>query len=1194
MKVQWLKLTLRGFGRFQETVTVEFVPGVNVFLAANEQGKSTLAAGLAAVIYGLPAAADPRSFSQERFRNWHGPAQFSGELEFAAGGDYFRLQRNFDNHRVSLQRLVSGSWLEEIGGEHNPRAQKRNVSYEEAILRLLGVGSRELFTATFQVTQPLPEGEKIIPGIQQLLSGAGAHYKTALDSLRDDLKKLTRLTGRRGITQRDMNQDRTLELLESEILKVEHELASATQLLIDVQETATYLDGLQARSKEQGGELAEKERLISAWQEWRILRDRYQQAASTQASLTASVEKAALLERSVQETVRTLDTEYGEFEGSPSDTGEALTVFSALDEEMHMMAAALQETAGQISGEEQAAENLERLLQGELAAVRGRPGLPHICRELRNKEQELQDLQNRTLLAATRLADLEGQLLLMPPLQRLGKSPVQTIQALREQSQVILAQWRQFAAELEVMARLEVQIRDEYALFRRSGDEELAALAAYETRSMRLERELERLNAARSEALRKVEEAQLAHKTMIREFSEMERLGDDAESMVARKLDLLAAKREQEESLRHLSVRITPQEWRRRAGSVAAAMFCGAAAFLAGAGSLLAVLAGLATGLASVLLTGFLTRRKERSGPQARLGEINVGLRQVDTLLGPFSTRNEAQLGELRQKLRERQERRRQLAAMQAALPGEDELRPLKAELDAAKEEWRKFKELVSGAEKMYSDVPAAFNRWRELEREAADLQRRTDEFASRQSPGTPADRLLDSPPSVLRAPWPELIILGELLGAATGTVRSVLSWVETLDSIWWEQTEASARSFESLLEEVDIAKLEMAALTGPDAEGTRRGDLLRQEIAALREQLLPFDSLADPLWLESQQTIAREAEEGLLRHGSTLEALRKQHRELAEKLRRTEIKFRPLQERLSALLPGGTPDVVLQRWQEYSRLSRRKSAEEMELAGLLAAHQVSSPGDLRRKAADSANQAVGILRQWEELLASYPALPARDNDNPQVLDNLYRELERRIDRLREEDVSLHNGIRDAELRLARLQGQAPLNIAGGELRLQELREEVRQLRTEADALELAHKELSAAIRLFSETYRQGLAGSATGYFSFFTGNCCREVLLDEQFNVQLREDGKLLSVSYLSQGARDQLYLALRLAVADLLSDDIQLPFVFDDPFLNWDEVRMAKMQQTLLALPSGRQVLLFSHRQEFASWGNSVRPES
>jgi uncharacterized protein YhaN len=289
--------------------------------------------------------------------------------------------------------------------------------------------------------------------------------------------------------------------------------------------------------------------------------------------------------------------------------------------------------------------------------------------------------------------------------------------------------------------------------------------------------------------------------------------------------------------------------------------------------------------------------------------------------------------------------------------------------------------------------------------------------------------------------------------------------------------------------------------------------------------------------------------------------------------------------------LVGGRAADALRRWQEYNHLCLRKSAGEKELAGLLAAHQVSSAADLRKKATDCTNQALSILGQWEKLLSTYPALPAREYDDPLVLDGMYRELEGRVNQLREGNTVLQADIRETELLLAKLQGQAPFNIAGGELRLQELQEEGRLLRMEAAALEMAYKELAGAIGLFSETYRQGLADTAGGYLSFFTGNKTREVLLDEQFNVTISEDGKLLIVAQLSQGARDQLYLALRLAVADLLSDDMQLPFIFDDPFLNWDETRLARMLQTLQALPDGRQVLLFSHRQEFASWGTACR---
>jgi chromosome segregation protein len=75
-----------------------------------------------------------------------------------------------------------------------------------------------------------------------------------------------------------------------------------------------------------------------------------------------------------------------------------------------------------------------------------------------------------------------------------------------------------------------------------------------------------------------------------------------------------------------------------------------------------------------------------------------------------------------------------------------------------------------------------------------------------------------------------------------------------------------------------------------------------------------------------------------------------------------------------------------------------------------------------------------------------------------------------------------------------------------------------------------------------------------------------------------------------LSQGTRDQLLLALRLAVLDLLAQEVPLPLVLDDPFAHWDERRLARAREMLRALARERQVVLLSHRREFAAWGEPV----
>ena len=81
------------------------------------------------------------------------------------------------------------------------------------------------------------------------------------------------------------------------------------------------------------------------------------------------------------------------------------------------------------------------------------------------------------------------------------------------------------------------------------------------------------------------------------------------------------------------------------------------------------------------------------------------------------------------------------------------------------------------------------------------------------------------------------------------------------------------------------------------------------------------------------------------------------------------------------------------------------------------------------------------------------------------------------------------------------------------------------------------------------------------------------------------------MTTAQLSQGAKDQVALALRWAIADLMADDVGLPLVLDDPFLNWDADRSQRVAEALRsAAAEGRQVWLLSHRAELGGWGTPV----
>jgi uncharacterized protein YhaN len=77
-----------------------------------------------------------------------------------------------------------------------------------------------------------------------------------------------------------------------------------------------------------------------------------------------------------------------------------------------------------------------------------------------------------------------------------------------------------------------------------------------------------------------------------------------------------------------------------------------------------------------------------------------------------------------------------------------------------------------------------------------------------------------------------------------------------------------------------------------------------------------------------------------------------------------------------------------------------------------------------------------------------------------------------------------------------------------------------------------------------------------------------------------LRTDGRQVEVFGLSEGTRDQLYLALRLAALELhLGKSTALPFIADDLFINFDDERSTAGLEALRELSTRTQVLFLSH---------------
>lgn len=147
--------------------------------------------------------------------------------------------------------------------------------------------------------------------------------------------------------------------------------------------------------------------------------------------------------------------------------------------------------------------------------------------------------------------------------------------------------------------------------------------------------------------------------------------------------------------------------------------------------------------------------------------------------------------------------------------------------------------------------------------------------------------------------------------------------------------------------------------------------------------------------------------------------------------------------------------------------------------------------------------------------------------------------------------------------------------------RLEQVEGRVRELERYQDALELAQQTLTEASRELQRRFAPRISQEAQRILSRLTLGRYDRLTLDADLSVQSgagQEDG-LRDERWRSDGTADQLYLALRLAVAQALTPEA--PLILDDALVRFDEERLKAAMAVLEELSASRQVILFTCQQ-------------
>ena len=147
------------------------------------------------------------------------------------------------------------------------------------------------------------------------------------------------------------------------------------------------------------------------------------------------------------------------------------------------------------------------------------------------------------------------------------------------------------------------------------------------------------------------------------------------------------------------------------------------------------------------------------------------------------------------------------------------------------------------------------------------------------------------------------------------------------------------------------------------------------------------------------------------------------------------------------------------------------------------------------------------------------------------------------------------------------------------------LAEEKESILCQVDAIQMAKESLVRANTELTGRVSPKINKLAQEYMRVLTANRYTAMQLYTNLEATCRRENSAVEMDRLrlSAGTRDQLYLALRLAVCKVLLDEgsEHVPLILDDPFINYDDQRAACGMKLLREIARDRQIILLTCRR-------------
>lgn len=149
--------------------------------------------------------------------------------------------------------------------------------------------------------------------------------------------------------------------------------------------------------------------------------------------------------------------------------------------------------------------------------------------------------------------------------------------------------------------------------------------------------------------------------------------------------------------------------------------------------------------------------------------------------------------------------------------------------------------------------------------------------------------------------------------------------------------------------------------------------------------------------------------------------------------------------------------------------------------------------------------------------------------------------------------------------------------------RIPELKAQISQLREQLKVSKANYDTIVHTMSLLEDSkvalstrYLDGMQDSFAEFLSMLVGEKAPESMMDDSFEVRMREGGQTRTMESFSRGWRDAVQFCIRLSLTEALFAEGEKPFLLlDDPFVNLDDTRLGAARRMLDQLAESYQII-------------------